>query len=196
MAVNLEILKQLYESEQFIGKLVRLAEESVERDGETRQVIRVEVWSESGERHLDTISAAHTSQKLKAWMRAVSVALGQDGNPADITETRYWAWKTGGGGQFTYNVLVPGEQVEPPACDEQDLAFLADLGAITEGVSPDVPFQFSKEFGNEIAGQYPKLHEVYRGDSVRWIRALCVKGVLSAEPGEWPGEVIITSVYM
>ena len=195
MGVDLRVLSELVQDRSFVGKLVKLSLETAVRDDGSHEVIRLEVWDASGRIHRDTMSAAQTSKKLRAWTDALAKAIGSDGDPAAITDTRHWEWKTGGSGQYTYNVLVPGGRVEPPECDEQDLAFLAELSAIAEGVSPEVPFQFSSQFGNEIAGQYPKLSDSYGGDSARWVRALCVKGVLIAQPGEWPGEVKITAIF-
>lgn len=195
MAIDFGALRQVTAPQEFVGRLASLTIRTVERDGNSRQLMTITVWDEHGGTSVDNIPTATRSQKRLAWVKRMERVLA-GGSEEALANTRYWKWESGGGGEFTFTVLVPGEEVELPFCDDEDLAFLEILRGIAGEASPEAPFIFASAFGNELAAQFPKLHSEFRGSSAAWVRSLYVKGALIAHPGEAPDEVCITGILL
>lgn len=179
--MKLNGLRSLVAPGQIVGRLVKADPITVTRDGQERALVRIEVWGIDGEQHVDFIPTASRSRKRQAWAATLE-RLGISNEGTELaTQIRSWSYQTGGGGEYVFTLLTPGEEVELEV-DTDDLSLISRIIELTGGtIQADRPFIVSQAFASDLASGLEERLSHFRGDITRWIRALVVMGLIEAE---------------
>lgn len=191
MSVDLSAIRKLVAAESVVGVLVASETRTVGTPDNQREIVTIRVWDVNGHEHTDNIPTSQNSSKRRHWVKALMEVVDPD-DPTTLTSVpRKWTWESGGGGQYTFTVLVPGQEQDVPQCTDVELQFLDILTSIAEGASEENPFRLSAAFGDELLADIPGAQG---RSSVEVARALHVKGAIVAKPGETPDEILIVKV--